>query len=680
MAGNNGAKNKTFVCDCEGTMSLDWAKLEEALGAENFSGGHTQLCRAQLDRLVTGAKGADQITVACTQEHQTFAEALIETGQEIGLETVNIRERAGWSSEAGKAMPKIAALLKDASHALPDTGTVEMRSEGVCLIYGKADAALEAARRLDGRLNVSVLLSDPSEAVPLGNMDLMIATGRIQGARGHLGDFEINVARYSAIRPSSRDAFNFDLAQDGAASTCDLILDVSGGAPLFPHPDRRDGYYQADPSDPAALHRVLFDIADMVGEFEKPRYVSFNADLCAHSRSRVTGCSRCLDVCPAGAITPDGDTVAIDPYLCGGCGACNSVCPTGAASYSYPPTDGLSGRAKALLAAFGEAGGKAPVLMVHDGDHGSNLIEAMARHGRGLPARVLPLAVNEVSQIGADFLLSALAHGAERVTVLASRSKQAELTGLAEQLAIVEAMMSGLGYDSGKAFALIEDDPDVVENTLFTLPKPKGKFDSSGFLPQSEKRLNIRLAAQHLKEQAPAPVDVVALAPGAPFGTVDIDVDGCTLCFACVSACPTGALGDNPDSPRLSFQESACIQCGLCRNTCPEKVISLAPQFDFREEAADHRVIKEEEPFECVSCGKPFATKSTINKMVEELSGKHWMFQGDAAERLKMCEDCRVVAQFHDTDRPFKFGERPVPRTTDDYLSGNAGDDEDGVG
>ena len=73
-----------------------------------------------------------------------------------------------------------------------------------------------------------------------------------------------------------------------------------------------------------------------------------------------------------------------------------------------------------------------------------------------------------------------------------------------------------------------------------------------------------------LHRAAPAPVDVVALAAGAPFGGLDHRADACTLCLACVSACPTHALSDNTEKPMLSFTESLCVQCGLCAATCPE--------------------------------------------------------------------------------------------------------------
>jgi len=670
-------KTTVFVCDCEESIPLDRKHLSSVMEGVTLSAGHTQLCKAELETFSAKCAKAERLLVACTQEHQTFAEKLEEDELEIPLHTVNIREQAGWSEEAEEAGPKIAALLRLAAAETPSVSTIDMVSSGVCLVYGRSDVALEAARRLDGRLTVSVLLTETESTLPMGHMDLMIARGKIAGAMGHLGAFEVNVNRYAAVDPSARDVFSFDPPRDGAAAICDLILDVSGDAPLFPAHQRRDGYFRVDPDDPVALHKALFDLTDLVGEFEKPRYIDFKAKLCAHSRSRVTGCTRCLDVCPAAAISSRGDTVEIDPYLCGGCGGCNSVCPTGAASYAYPNNADLLEQVRLLLSAYEEAGGKNPALLIHDGDHGKSTIEAMARHGRGLPATVLPFGVNEVTQIGADIILSALAYGAEHVFVLTPPKRRDEIGGLAGQTGIAETIMTGLGYDSGLVSVLVEDDPDAVETALYDRARRSHPCTGSRFLPQPEKRTNLRLAGRHLHDNAPAPVDSIRLAPGAPFGAVSVDTEGCTLCLACVSACPTGALTAGEDLPQLGFEENACIQCGLCKNTCPESVITLEPRFDFRPEATKRVVLNDEEPFECVSCGKPFAAKSTIEKMLETLGDKHWMFKGDAMERLKMCEDCRVTAQFNADDNPFQSGQRPRPRTTEDYLSGKAGNEDE---
>jgi ferredoxin len=160
------------------------------------------------------------------------------------------------------------------------------------------------------------------------------------------------------------------------------------------------------------------------------------------------------------------------------------------------------------------------------------------------------------------------------------------------------------------------------------------------------------------------------LPAGAPYGGLKVDVEACTLCMACVSACPADALLDNPERPQLRFIEAACVQCGLCRNTCPETAIALDPRFD---PAAPMQpiVVKEEAPFECIRCGKPFASPSTIRRITERLAGKHWMFETDARVQLiQMCDDCRLQAQaeMSAADNPFAAHPRPRIRTTDDYL------------
>ena len=144
---------------------------------------------------------------------------------------------------------------------------------------------------------------------------------------------------------------------------------------------------------------------------------------------------------------------------------------------------------------------------------------------------------------------------------------------------------------------------------------------------------------------------MVTLTAGAPFGAVAINDKSCTLCLSCVSACPGNALQSGQDVPQLRFIESNCLQCGLCTLTCPEDAIHITPRLLFDREARNHPItLYEEEPFCCVSCGKPFATQSVINSMMTKLAG-HWMFADESAmQRLKMCEDCRVVDVVQDAE------------------------------
>lgn len=660
-----------LVCNCEKTMPLDGQKLARACGAVSAPAVATQLCRAEVARFDKALASGTSLIVACTQESPLFDERREEAGSEIDIRYVNIRERAGWSAEAADAHPKIAALLAEAALDLPSTTTVTMRSEGVALIYGRDESAIAAARRLMDKLNVTVILSKPGDVAPPRLNDVPVVKGTIVKSAGHLGAFDITVDDFAAPLPSSRASLIWGPAQNGSKSRCDVILDLTGGTPLFPAHTKRDGYLRPDPGDAGAVERAIFDIGELVGEFEKPRYVDYKAEICAHSRSRKTGCTRCLDVCPTGAIRSIGEAVAFDPYICAGCGSCASVCPTGAAGYTLPPAETLVLRARTLIDTYLRAGGSEPVVFAYDVAHGDELIDAMARSGRGLPARVLPFAVNEVTQLGFEFFVSCLAYGASDVRVLATSHKRGELAGLAQQLGLAETALSGLGYGEGRVGLIEADDPDVVEAALYDLARRAGPKPGT-FLPLGAKRGLATLALGHLHDVAPAPVDILPLPAGAPFGALQINADGCTLCLSCVPACPTGALGDNPDRPTLTFNEQACVQCGLCRATCPEKVIQLQPRFNFTADARAPVIVKTEEPFHCIKCGKPFGTKSTVERIIEKLGKRHWMFADDTAvNRIRMCGDCRLI-DVSSAKEPFAGTPRPVVRTTEDYLAERA--------
>jgi ferredoxin len=658
--------HNVLVCSCDDTMPLDADAVRRGCKGAQVSTAR-QLCRAELDQFRAAAASGDPVLVGCTQEAPLFAEA---AGEARALGFVNVRETAGWSSDAKAAGPKMAALIAAAGEPVPAFPLVSLSSEGVTLVYGRDDKAIEAAQLLAPHLDVTVLISRPQNLTPSRVTDFPVVKGTISAAKGHLGAFELTVDDFAAASPSSRGALTFATPRNGATSRCDLIVDLSGGAPLFPAHDLRDGYLRADPDDAAAVLRAVLKARDLVGTFDKPRYIALSEGICAHARSRIVGCRRCLDLCPTGAITPAGNHVAIDAEICAGCGQCAAACPTGAASYALPPADALMRKLRILLSAYREAGGARATVLFHDEEHGGALIEALARHGDGLPANALPLAVNEVTQIGIEAIAAAFAYGAAAVRLILRAKPRHDVSGLQRTLALVELILAGLGFGSGRAAAIETDDPFALGEALRAMAPLDGVQKPATFLPIGGKREVMKLALRELHAAAPTPTDVIALPDGAPFGAVNINVEGCTLCLSCVSACPTGALSDDPERPLLRFAEDACVQCGLCKATCPEKVITLTPQLDFRAVTAPSRVLKQEDPFACIRCGKPFGVKSTIERITAKLEGRHWMFKGHAQrlDVLKMCEDCRVIAVTEQDFDPHGAPARAPVRTTADYL------------
>ena len=645
------------LCDCEATQSIDRDLIERHCDVA-CSRVHTALCTREIN-IAAEHIGKGNTIIACQQETAVFDQLAGELGVDPSEhpEYVDIRDRAGWSDDSASSAPKMAAILADSLLEGPPVKTVDVLSDGLCLILGASETVYPAAVQLCETLGVTVLATD-DEQIPTDRRFEVIRGDLVQ-ANGSIGRFKVRIRNLQQLEPGGRGDFTLGEPAESGESECDLILDLSGEAPLFPAHHKRDGYIRADPGDPLAVQRAIFKVSHLTGTFEQPLYVRFDEHLCAYSRAGQPACSRCLDVCPTGAISPAGDHVAIDPMICAGCGACSAVCPSGAASHEHPPVGFLFRRLETLVRVYREAGGTEPRLLVHDEDHGAEMISLCARHGRGLPSSVIPLALESITSFGHAEILAALATGFLAVDLLLS--PRTERAVLERETAIALAIM-----DQPRVRLLDIADPEALAEDLFAF-EPAASTAATVH-PIGGRREVTRLSAKALNPTADEPIE---LPDGAPYGAIIVDTDACTLCLSCASLCPSGAIGDNPELPQLRFQEDACLQCGLCANICPESAITLQPRLDLSDAALEHRVLKEEEPYSCIECGAPFGVKSTVERIVAQLEGKHSMFSESSAGRLiRMCDDCRIKAQYHSEDNPMQMGQRPVVRTTADYLGG----------
>ena len=663
------APDHIVICSCEDTMLLDADAVRRGCRGTDVTTAR-QLCGSELDRFRSLAATAGSLTVGCAQEAALFSDVVAQSGREGPISYVNLRETAGWSRDAANAGPKMAALLAAAAEPVPEVPLMDVESAGIVLIYGRGEGVIDAGALLKDHLDVTVMIEPPARITPPRRTDFPIVKGKIRTAMGHFGAFDVTVDDFAHPSVSSRSALSFGMSRDGARSRCDIILDLSGHPGLFSAADLRDGYLRADPRDRAAVLEAVLKARDLVGTFARPRYIAFDPQLCVHSRSKIKGCRRCLDLCPAGAIAPAGDHVIIDPHICAGCGQCAAICPTGAAAYAMPPADALMRKLRAMLMTYREAGGDGAVVLVHDEPHGTPLIDALARFGDGLPAHVLPFAVNEATQVGLETIAATFAYGASAMRFLLRDRPRHDVTGLERSITLGNVILGGLGFGDHQIATVNTDDPEVLSEVLRAVPPMPATPRPASFVPVGDKRSVLRLTLRELHAAAPAPATRVALPAYAPFGSVELDRDACTLCLSCVSACPTGALRDDPERPMLRFVEDACVQCGLCKATCPEDAISLRPQLDFSASEAPARVLKEEEPFCCIRCGKAFGVKSTIERLTAKLQEQSWVYKTSPRrlDLIKMCGDCRVAFVWQekfDPHVPGGFAAEEVKAPTD---------------
>ena len=364
---------------------------------------------------------------------------------------------------------------------------------------------------------------------------------------------------------------------------------------------------------------------------------------CAHGNGALTGCARCQEACAHDAIFFDAKGLKLRTDLCTRKGDCIAVCPTGALRPATEKIPLLLGDIQTAARA-----GQNEICAVFCRAQTSN--ETLEHLQNQLPGQILPLR-SDFPAAGAEIWLAALAMGAGRVIVLEDTFTAAQQA----QLRLARAILAGLGTETQNR--LLHFESREVETGVMQ-PFSIQPFEPADWEPAVEKRALLWQSIGHIHNQLPGAPAQAPLYPGAPLGEVRLAASRCTLCMACVGACPTGALGHVHDGPQVRFRERDCIQCGLCREVCPEQAVTLIPRVCYDRKRTDHfRVLHQDEPLRCSVCGKPFATRAMVDAIARKLTA-HWMYQDKSAkERLTMCRDCRI-RNYYETSRPTAAGSR----------------------
>ena len=540
------------------------------------------------------------------------------------------------------------------AHALQHTvktdnlipATVSYQSQGRLLLVGPEDSIRRAASLLPQGVMPTLLVTESVydaeaadlEAIFEATAALDALTLREPSLSGYLGQFQLTGLNGQGERISLAALCFPQQATVGSEPRFDLVADL-GRAPLFALERPPVGYLHLfDDADQAArLAGQLAELCALTGIFDKQRYFRLDPEACAFTARGVPGCSRCLDVCPTDALKPINGRIQIDPHLCQGFGSCASACPTGAIGYHQPDANTSGDYLLRLLKHYREAGGEAPQLLIA----GESEREWVETELTRLPANWLPVWVEESASLGIESWFAALAYGASAVHIALGDDAPESVRALVErELASAAVLLAGAGLAADR-IALFN--PDVELDKPISGPPAAALLDKP---LKGDKRENLFAAFDALWQANNGGREPLAVPHGVPYGSVELKDADCTLCMGCVAVCPSRALHAVGHTPGLNFIEQDCIQCGMCEKACPEQAIVLMPRLQPVPEARRAvQSLKAEEAACCIRCAKPFAPASLIRRIQQKLAG-HSHFQNEAAQRLLMCEDCRVKDVF----------------------------------
>jgi ferredoxin len=344
--------------------------------------------------------------------------------------------------------------------------------------------------------------------------------------------------------------------------------------------------------------------------------IETRAHLCLRTRFARARCRRCQEVCPAGAVSLDGDAVALRES-CSGCEACIAACPAGV--FAAPVSREVSRRSR--LRELVEADPKLLVTCAERAPAGSE------------SALVLPC----LGGLAKEYLIAAFAWGARHIEIQAGHC---EACAQAAALSQYERSV----HEARRLLACFDRPADGIEEV--SSAESRMGEGSSSELPPAE-RLGRREFFSYFRKRAAqaaaeAPVEASteeqearwtheehplrafllevlpalgspgqAHLPAAGFPVADLIVSpACIGCNVCETLCPTGAIRREVQSESalsLMFTPGRCTGCGICAQACLPKAIGFSEAVDVNELVSGaEKLLIDIKGKPCRICSRPF--------------------------------------------------------------------------
>lgn len=326
------------------------------------------------------------------------------------------------------------------------------------------------------------------------------------------------------------------------------------------------------------------------------------ADRCLRGRYPRSGCRRCADACPAGAIALHPHGLIVEPS-CVGCEACLPACPSEALALAPEVREARRRRLQ---------GGEETVTFT------------CLRHGARARATV---AMGCLAGLSLADLLAPLAAGTHRVCLLRSDCDGCVLRGGMDRYRSTLLQARHLLRTLGLSGDLLEEVGSVPTGSteevatlgrreLFGRVRRQVAGAASFLLPAAEGGSPGVKAGESQRELLLAALRTLAgesdcggLPDGFPAARLTV-APTCFGCNVCESLCPTAAVRREvqaDDAVRLLFTPARCVACGVCAQACLAQAVALspAPTLGYLVDEGEHE-LRRVAPRSCARCGASF--------------------------------------------------------------------------
>jgi len=660
-----------FLCSCGNTINIDFKTIKKAY-KKDVDGLiiHDQLCQKGLEHIVGDVKRwkLDTAIIGCTAKNHIF-EGVFD-GEIMFLD---LRGQCGLVHEKDDATEKAKVLLKRAMDNLKielDEKEFSIDVGDAVLVIGGNDA-VEIANNLSELTRVTLLIPGAEEYLPFVSPDVKVDLGRVVDLSGNIGDFRLEIesdievdkciscGRCIEVCPlDSIKSIPFYYV-DTSCDLCNKCIKVCP-TDAISFKKRREirtdqilvlgddwdqttqfGVHLAGKDD---LPSKVLDITSNIGTIIKRKLLNVeNIELCTGGGNFSVGCDLCL-ACPYDAVSIKDGKVFFNDIACMGCGFCSSVCPITIPGLTEYPQDLFYQQMNDLL----DADLNPKILLFTTGAYGLPIFNTLGDRRIKYPP-VLSISVPSLGFISEAHILKAFDLGADGVVLLGPKD---ELT--AASVPFSENVLSHFGLGKRILNCDTEDAMDFVKsikNFCDELkPSPirrdmlRNRRGPDLTITKFGKRDIILDTVRSISMKTGISPDVVeVIDEEIPFRDISIS-ESCTICNSCSELCKTGAL--KKDTNKINFMHGYCVACGICESTCPENAIELRPEIDFaRLMDINSKLIRESEMVECKKCGRPFITRSALEKVSGVISGgdAHEFGVEDHLDLIRYCDGCRPI-------------------------------------